>query len=76
MIYSNKEMNSKPHLTSWHAYLGVFALVGWIALGLAGAAALCGRPPSRACHSPVRPQRLQRLDARVVVGAGTRITAR
>lgn len=30
-IYSNKEKMGKPHWTSWHSWVGVSALVLWVA---------------------------------------------
>eukprot|EP00927_Polykrikos_kofoidii_P067875 TRINITY_DN63309_c0_g1_i1.p1 TRINITY_DN63309_c0_g1~~TRINITY_DN63309_c0_g1_i1.p1 ORF type:complete len:194 (+),score=25.43 TRINITY_DN63309_c0_g1_i1:70-651(+) len=36
VIWSNKEMASKPHLTSWHSWVGFFALVSWIVLAVVG----------------------------------------
>ena len=40
VIYSNKEANGKPHLQSWHSWVGIAALAGWVALAIAGAVAL------------------------------------
>jgi hypothetical protein len=37
---SNKEANGWPHLTSWHSWLGMAAIVGWIVLDIVGAVAL------------------------------------
>ena len=40
VIYSNKEVHGKPHLTSWHSWIGVAALLSWVGLALVGLAAL------------------------------------
>ena len=40
VIYSNKNILGKPHLTSWHSWIGFAALIGWIAFALAGALGL------------------------------------
>jgi len=40
VIYSNKEANQKPHLTSWHSWIGMAALLGYPLLGLVGMVAL------------------------------------
>jgi len=40
VIYSNKEANDKPHLTSWHSWFGLAAIVGWVCFAIAGAVAL------------------------------------
>jgi hypothetical protein len=40
VIYSNKEMNNKQHLTTLHAKLGVVCMLGYIAVGLVGLAGL------------------------------------
>ncbi len=40
VIYSNKEMSKKQHVTTLHAKLGVGVLLGYIGLGLFGAVAL------------------------------------
>jgi hypothetical protein len=40
VIYSNKEMNNKPHLTTLHAKIGVVCMLGYLSLGVVGFAAL------------------------------------
>ncbi|CAM9369054.1 unnamed protein product, partial [Hapterophycus canaliculatus] len=30
-IYSNKEKMGKPHWTSWHSWMGIFAMALWVA---------------------------------------------
>lgn len=40
VIYTNKEMSSKPHLTSLHGKLGVFVLVSYLGVGIFGGVAL------------------------------------
>lgn len=40
VIYSNKEMNNKPHLVTLHAKLGVVAMLGYLGLGVVGLLAL------------------------------------
>ena len=37
VIYSNKEMNQKPHLTSYHSLMGITAVAGCIMAMIAGA---------------------------------------
>ena len=32
VIYTNKNMSSKPHNTTWHAWLGVVVLVGYMSM--------------------------------------------
>lgn len=36
VIYSNKQLLGKPHLTSWHAAIGLVALVAYAALFVVG----------------------------------------
>ena len=36
VIFSNKEMLEKPHLTSWHAWCGMAALVAYVSLFVIG----------------------------------------
>jgi hypothetical protein len=40
VIYTNKEMRGKQHLTTTHAQLGAAALAGYLALGIFGSVAL------------------------------------
>lgn len=40
VIYTNKEMNKKQHLTTYHAQLGIVVILGYVGLGFAGAVAL------------------------------------
>jgi hypothetical protein len=36
VIYTNKEMKGKPHITTLHAKLGIAALIGYTALAVVG----------------------------------------
>ncbi|CAL1140156.1 unnamed protein product [Cladocopium goreaui] len=40
VIYSNKEVNGKPHLTTWHGISGLFILLGTYCSAVAGAGLL------------------------------------
>lgn len=40
VIYSNKEMNNKPHLLTYHGKIGAFVILGFIGLAFAGYFAL------------------------------------
>lgn len=40
VIYSNKEMSGKMHLTSTHSQLGMVVLAGYLGLGIVGAVGL------------------------------------
>lgn len=40
VIYTNKEMKGKPHLTSWHGKLGATVMIGYGLVGLFGGVAL------------------------------------
>lgn len=40
VIYSNKEANGKPHLTTLHGKLGAISMLGYLSLGIVGLLAL------------------------------------
>jgi len=35
-IYHNKNLNGRPHMTSWHSYVGLLSAVSSVGIGLAG----------------------------------------
>eukprot|EP00392_Amoebophrya_sp_AT5.2_P014780 g14941.t1 len=44
VIYTNKELNAKPHLTSWHSWIGVTVLLGYTGASLPAVLALWDYP--------------------------------
>lgn len=40
VIYTNKNAKGSPHNTSWHAWVGVTALLSWVGLAIVGLLAL------------------------------------
>lgn len=54
VIYSNKEMKSKSHLTTYHGKIGAAVLLGYIGLGLVGYFALSPEWGALRTYTPLR----------------------
>ncbi|KAJ1448083.1 hypothetical protein M885DRAFT_540403 [Pelagophyceae sp. CCMP2097] len=68
VIYSNKQLFNKPHLTSWHSLVGVYALVGYLVLQVVGLLGL--HPDFGVLKTNKTVRTVHKLFGRTVIAAG------